>query len=583
MSLDSRRTLAAAVLLTVSLALAVPAAAMATPGLIEKSDSTFRLHPGQDRIKVNIGLTLTNRKPATTTIRPCTAGSSQRCRFRINYFWNEWGNVYIPAGATKVKFSSPGLRTTIEKKTKHWIVYKLSFPNLNFGQTRRIRTTYELQGGKPRSRHRTRVTDAYTYFCWHGEPGDSGRVTAILPPGYEASTFSGKTRTKTNKKGTTIKAAIKGDPSKFYACTDAFKPSKLIETETTSPDGRIVIVQAWPEDPEWSTQMTTAVEDTLPKLEDLIGRPLPLDEVVVREVSRQSLYGYGIQFGVRHAVVRLGEHIDDPTSAPRGLSSVWFNHRKVADTWLSTGLSEWAGNEVSLLGCWPAGEYPGKGKPSLSKWKALKEKPSERLEAIVVWQGNAACSVISDVADEIGKERMQEVIAALLDGTPKYGRQPTERAGKFKKVSWKDWLDAVDEIGLLPSGETDLTVTEQALKDVGIAKGKQLRGRIEARTAYHEVLAALDGTPMPRLINDLMGKWKFKPAMNALPVATATYEAIMANELMADADREAFFDRFESARSLKGLRALAKEAKSFEPSSVEPIEMLPAPAEVELA
>ena len=58
-----------------------------------------------------------------------------------------------------------------------------------------------------------------------------------------------------------------------------------------------------------------------------------------------------------------------------------------------------------------------------------------------------------------------------------------------------------------------------------------------------------------------------QPAMSALPIASQTYDAIMANEQMDDADRKAFLDRFEATGSTKSLRALAKEAKSFEPAS----------------
>jgi hypothetical protein len=570
----TQRTARYAVLIAVVLSLAIPAAAVATPGLTERSDSTFRLHPGQNRIKTDVVITLTNRKPASTSIAPCSAGSAQRCRFRTNYFWNKWGNVYVPAGATKVRFSSPGLRTSVAKKTKHWTSYLLTFPNLNFGQTRRVKVSYELPGGKPRSKHRTRVMDAYTYFCWHGEPGDTGKVSVVLPPGYEATTFFEKIRTKKTKKHTTIIANFKGDPSKVYACTDAYKPSKLLRTELTSPGGQLVTVEGWPEDPEWSEQMAAVVTDTLPKLESLIGRPLPLDDLTIREVSEQSLYGYGSNFGIRHAVVRLGEHIDNTTSAPSGLASAWFNGRKIKDQWLDFALTNWAGNQVSQFGCWPVAEYPGKGKPNLSKWKQLKDKPSETLEAVVDWQYDAACNIIDTVEDQISDEQMHAVLGSLLDGTPKYGPQPAERNGKFRKATWKDWLDAADELGLVPAGVDDLVMAENALKDHGIARARDLKGRAKARAAYHEALATMDGTHLPYIVNDQMGRWKFGSAMKALPIATQTYQAIMANPQMSDEDREAYLVRFVVAKSLKGLRSLASEAASFEPAppDVEPAE-----------
>ncbi|MEA2026663.1 MAG: hypothetical protein U9O18_08220 [Chloroflexota bacterium] len=572
MLVNAHRIALRVLLAALTLTLTLPLAALSADQLAVKSDSDFRLFPGQDRVKANINVSLTNRAAPTYSIGPCTPGSSQRCRFTRTYYYDKFRYIFVPVGATNVKFS-PGVKPRLHKDTKHWKEYEVGFPNLNYGQTRKFKVTYELPGAKPRSKHHTRVMDAYTYFCWHGEPADSGSVTAQLPPGYEATTFYGKTRTKSNKKGTTITGTFKGSPGKFYACTDAFKPSKLLRTDVTSPSGQQVTIEGWPEDPEWSETMVEAIETTLPELEDLIGRPMPLDEVVIREVTEQSLDGYASEFGVRRALIRLGDHIDDPASAPRGLAMAWFNDRRVKDTWLQMGLSDWAGNEVGAYGCWPEGEYPGKGQPKLSKWKRLQEKPSEKQEAIHIWQYHAACNLIEDMADRVGEERMHAVIAALLDGTPKYGPEPTERSSKSKKpATWKDWLDAIDEVGLVPAGETDLTLAEQDLKDAGVATGKQLKGRAKARTAYHDALAGMDGTHMPRLITNAMGKWDFKAAIGALPVAAAAYGEIMANDGMGDADRAAFLADFESAKSLKGLRNLKQKATAFEPTSVEPAE-----------
>jgi len=569
MLLNAHQIALRALLGALVLTLALPLAVLAAGALATRTESTFKLLPGQDRIKVNIGVTMTNRKAPSYTIQACTPGSSLRCRFKQNYYYNEWGWLYIPPGATNIQFSS-SVTKRLDKQTKHWKQFKVSFPNLLYGQTRKFKVSYDLPGGKPRSRHRTRVMDAYTYFCWHGEPGDSGSVTAQLPPGYEATTFGEKSKTKSNKKGTTVKAVFKGSPGRFYACTDAFKPSKLIRTDVTSPGGQQVTIEGWPEDPDWSEAMVEAVDTTLPELEELIGRPMPLDEVIIREVSKQSLYGYGSDFGVRRALIRLGEHIDDPSSAARGLAMAWFNSRKVKDTWLSMGLSRWAGMEVGAYGCWSVGEYPGKGKPRLSNWKHLKSKPTEKQEAVVDWQYDAACNLIEDLADRVGEDRMHDVLNALLDGTPKYGPQPAERSGKYKKATWQDWLDAIDELGLVPAGETDLTMAEQALKDVGVATGKQLKGRADARRACHEALAGMDGTALPRAVNSAMDKWDFKSAMKTLPVATDTFAAIMAADEMTDLDREAFLAEFEATKSIKALHALKGRIATYEPTTAEP-------------
>jgi len=181
MLVNAHRIALRALLGALALTLAFPLAVLAAGSLASRTDSTFKLLPGQDRIKVSIAVTLTNRKAPTYVVQACTPGSSLRCRFKQTWYFNNWRYIYIPPGATDIKFSS-GVTKRLDKQTKHWKQFEVTYPNLNYGQTRKFKVSYDLPGGKPRSRHRTRVMDAFTYFCWHGEPGDSGSVTAQLPP-----------------------------------------------------------------------------------------------------------------------------------------------------------------------------------------------------------------------------------------------------------------------------------------------------------------------------------------------------------------------------------------------------------------
>ena len=392
MLVDTDRSAMRALLTMLALCLALPASA-AADALDVTSNTSYRLNPGQESVSVKVQVRMTNRKAPTFSIEPCSPGSSQRCRFKTTYYWHEWNWVCAPVGARDIR-SSPGVRLRLAKSTKHYKCYRITFPNLHYGQTRRFDVKYTLPGGKPRSKHETRVLDAYSYFCWYGQPGDRGSVSVRMPPGYEATTWWGKTITKSNRKGTTITGRFDGDPGKFYACTDASKPSRMLRTKVKGPDGQRVTIEAWPEDPEWSKTMAEAVERVLPRLERLLGEPMPLDTVTIREVTEQSLDGYGSEFWLRHAIIRLGDHIDSPVNLARGLAMAWFNHRRIRDTWLQIGLSYWAGHKASGEACdWP-GTYPGKGKPKLRTWKRLKERPTEKLEAIVDWQYDAACRIV---------------------------------------------------------------------------------------------------------------------------------------------------------------------------------------------
>lgn len=568
MSASAHRTTVRALIIALGLCLVLPLSALSAGSLAVRTDTAYRLNPGQENISVKASVTMTNRAAPTYSIRPCSAGSSLRCRFQTNYYYNDWGYIFVPVGGTKVRFG-PGVTQRLDKTTKYYKRYRVSFPRLDYGRTRKFSVSYELPGGKPRSKHQTRVLDAYSYFCWHGQPGDSGKVSVRMPPGYKATTWYEQAKTKSNKKGTTITGRVKGNPGSFYACTDATKPNKLLRTKVTSPGGQEVMVEAWPEDPEWSETMSQAVEGILPDLEELIGEPMPLDDVTIREVTKQSLDGYGSSFGLRNAVLRLGDHIDSPGGASRGLAWAWFNNRRIKETWLRQGLSDWAGYKVTDDYCaWP-GTYPGKGKPRLRTWKRLQERPSERQEAIVDWQYDAACQLIQKSANRVGQERMREVVAALVNGTAKYGPQPGPALrAKRKPATWKDWLDAIDEIGMVPSGRSTLTMSEEDVREVGIATAKDLKGRAHTRGLYHEALATMDGTHMPRLVNEAMGRWDWKTARKAIPVATATYAAIAGHKEMIDADRLTFMDDFAASRSFRALRGVKQRALNYVPSDV---------------
>ena len=563
MSATTHATPGRASLVAVALCLVLHASALAGDSLAVKSDTAYRLNPGQENVSVVVDVTMTNRAGPTYSVRPCSAGSSRRCRFKTSYYYDEWGYIYVPVGANKARFSS-GVRARLDKKTRYYRRYQVSFPRLDYGRSRTFTVRYVLPGGKPRSQHETRVLDAYSYFCWHGQPGDTGSVSVRMPPGYKATTWYGQTKTKAARKSTTIDGRVKGNPGKFYACTDATKPGKLLRTKTTSPGGQQVTVEGWPEDPAWSEMMGQAIEDVLPELEELIGEPLPLDKVTIREVTRQSLDGYGSNFGLRNAMLRLGDHIDSPAGAARGLAWAWFNDRRIDEAWLRHGLGDWAGYKAIDEFCtWP-GTYPGKGKPRLRTWKRLKERPTERQVAIVDWQYDMACWLIQKSANRVGTERMREVIAALVNGTTKYGPQPGRAMyTKRKPATWRDWLDAIDEVGMVPAGWSHLTISEQDLRDQGIATRKELKGRAPTRKLYHEALEAMDGTVMPRLVNDAMGRWDWKTARKAIAVSRATHRAIVEHEEMAEADRLSLMKAFAAADSFKALRDVKGRAKSY--------------------
>lgn len=588
--------------LVLALLVAAPPALADSDSLAERSDSRFELLPGQEIVRVKVELTLTSLQPDRVTIGPCPSNPGLRCRLTTRYYTNQWGYVWVPGTATDLAFR--GTSATMEENTGGWRNYLLSFPPLYYRQTRRITVTYDLPNGKPRSANPVRVTDAYAHFCWHGQATDTGTVTALLPKGYEQASYGDKVKVKHTGSGLELRAASTRNPGEFFACTDAFDEQRLITTTTVSPSGRDIVVEAWPEDPDWSTAMTRAVARMVPELETHIGLPIPGDgEVVVREVARQALRGYAGEFISDTDLIRINERYDDQGLLAHELAHAWFNEDISRAEWITEGFVGYLEQAVQNGECLRTS--PTDGSKPLTAWTYLPLRPTDAQEARVDYQYDGACSIHQRIADVIGEDGMRDVMNVLLtdgraygwtppgevaepdasptaspdagaspivaaspapEGTPVVGSQvPSEivpevlapRVGRAKPADWKEWLDVVEEVGLLPAGAADPELAERLLLDWGIAKPKDLKGRDEARAAYHVLLSVLDGRQAPFVVRDLLDRWRFGDAGTAIDAATDVAGTLLASTTtMTAEDAEAAWSAYAAARSVKALRAL---------------------------
>jgi hypothetical protein len=491
------------------------------------STSTFHLNPGKDRVDVAVDMTVTNRMPNTASVGPCAGSPGRTCRNTTRWFVDDFGYFWIQAGARNVKFTGPGVKAQIHSANDGFTNYIVNYSPIWQGQSRTFRVSYNVPAARPRSPNTTRITEAYAHFCWHGQPTDRGSVTARLPRSFEPMTRFGTVSKKRTNKDLTLRAKRDTNMGRFYACTDSFKPNKLVRTETVSPSGQKVIVEGWPEDPAWTEEITAGVASTLPELESIAGTPIPGDEIVVRQVAAQALGGYAGDFDDQSDQIRVGEKYDDPMLVAHELAHAWFSTATVKDTWISEGHAEWMALQANGRACNNPGSYPGKGKPKLSDWQYLGANPSKREEKVVEYQYEAACDIVQQIEWKAGPERLTDITRALLERAPKYGG--TERK-KPPKPDWREWLDAVDELGLVPAGREDLGIAEQLLLKYGVIKPKQVKGRVEARGHYHEALAGPWGEYMPIAVRDLMDDWHFDKAMKAWGTTERALEEAAASD-----------------------------------------------------
>ena len=573
---------------TALVALLVTAMMTVTPAVVsadsdhitEQANVTYSLDRRHERVDVSSSFTITNRIPNTATARFYILG---------------WGPIAVPSYAQDFRVSGRGVKASLRSKDDSLRLYDVHFPRALLGQSRSFKATWTLPSRGANSTNPTRVTDAYAHFCWYGQPVDSGKVTAVLPRDVEAETSGSDVRTTSGSRSTTVSARQKTNLATFGACTDVYDGDLLLHKDFTSPAGHLVTVEGWPDDPTWLSDTSSSVEFALANLESIIGAPIPGSrDILIREAAGNSLGGYGGYFDSNSSVIRVNEVADSPLLLTHEIAHAWFDADHFSAPWLAEGLAEWAARVAIQEPC-SEPSYPGKGTPTLGKWRYLGYKPSKSRSALVDYQYQASCAVMTQVADAIGPDRMRDVIGVLLDGRSPYDRLPEvpstpstpapiatpdivvgqspaviQTGGSIwsptpsnrirtKPVDWRQWLDAVDEIGVTPAGWVGSSLAEALLTAHGIATSRQLRDREATRAAFHALQAVTPGGITPAIVRRLMDDWKYADAQTDIALATAIAATLLVSPLAgSDATSEAWtaYENAKSAADLRGVAAL---------------------------
>ena len=533
--------------------------------LYESSSTTYRLDPARRVVEVRIDLSVTNHIPSATHTIPCPYDRSLNCRQTTTYYIENYGDIWIEDAAHNVHFSGPGGVSGHQvKNLPGFNGYELSFGRINNGQTQHATVTYELPAGGPRQPNNVRIGAAYAHFCMQGQGTDVGTITGILPKGYKPEVTGDPTRTTTRSGSVQVTNVHKTDPIEFTACIDAVDVDKLISTDVVGPDGRDLTIQAWPEDPEWSTSVTASVDAALPALESLIGQPLPGNAaVIVREVASQTEGGYAGDYSSERGTIHVAENWDDPRVISHEIAHAWFNDLTLTPAWLFEGHAEWAARTVTADPCRDPGTYPGKGKVNIGNWLFLPGHPTDLRKSQVDYQYEAACFVMSQVYGAVGPDRAKEALAAILAGESAYQlptsgpapaaspgpsasvgpsasggvvtpsaspTPPTTAGGRGVVVDYRRWLDLVEERALIPASFEDSSVSSTLAQDLlvrfGITSQAQIDQRTVARSAYDALLLGLGELPMPAVVVEAMRAWDFKAAGTAISLTTDVLTAL---------------------------------------------------------
>jgi hypothetical protein len=578
--------------LTLSLTLAAAQQEVAAAGdndhVTEQAAITYQLLRSKHQVKVTAAFRITNLIPDTATVR---------------YYTDDWGYLSVPAYVQGLRVTGTGVRLELAEKENHWRYYVVSFPRIFRGQSVAFQATWTLPSRGAGSTNPTRVTDAYSHFCWYGQPVDSGTVTAVLPHSSYQATSGSPTRTNKRARSSIVAARQGTDMIDFDACTDVYDEAHLIRERFTTPGGHDIVVEAWPEDRQWLTDLTAGIDRSLTRLEGIVGAPIPGKEpTMIREAAGNALGGYGGLFSTDPTGIRVSESWPDPETLAHELAHSWFNRDTLAAPWLSEGLAEWAGQAGVGGWCADPPAYPGKGSPNLGKWPVIDSRSTEAEQRILRYHYQAACAVMTHVADAVGPDRMREVLGVLLDGHSPYDRvsgtvgtapsttapaapsaapdrvggpgpatsalaatgvapgpawSPT-RSGprRTKPVDWRQWLDVVDEIGLAPAGNTDLGFAEQLIRSYGIVKQRDLRGRADARAAFHQLQTLAPNGITPAVLRRALDDWKFRDAQSLTVLAADVAARILGSSQRIAGDADALWARYESAVSARDLRRI---------------------------
>ena len=126
---------------------------------------------------------------------------------------------------------------------------------------------------------------------------------------------------------------------------------------------------------------------------------------------------------------------------------------------------------------------------SLATWQYSRRAPPTQSAAAVQAQYAAACYVVTRVAGAAGRrshDRGPDGAAGRRD--PYADRDPAVKR-TAAVATWKDWLDAVDELALAPAG-AKVDLASNLLLEYGATTDRAtLTRRAAARTVYHALAA----------------------------------------------------------------------------------------------
>ncbi len=501
MSSGACRALVAVLLTLVATTMLTLPAVARTERLREQSTVIYKVDPATGSIDVNIVVKLTNNDDSAFNL-------------------GTWGPIVVEERSTPrvsrgfaVGASSdlPGL----------WRAIEVESPVIpGGGESQNLQIAYTIDARIDQSNRAAqtpaRVGEGYIYFCLVGQDTDIGLVRVEI---------AGKDRYKLTQSGTVMEPTSKGlkstrstTPGEHFTCIEGTVDGNLATTTFIGPGDREIMLQAWPEADNWLDAAEANAEPALDAIQLFLGHDIPGEGPVDHPPGAAPLAGR-LRQCTRHARHRPARRVrrrwrSQPRAGPRLVRDGQL-HRALAarrhgrvDRHLHGRRGLCAGDRRRV----DAG-------PIRLAGRAAHRRRRERRPCHRGAGSGRLRHRQRRRASRMSEAQWREVIGSLLNGETKYIGSSGPAAAPTTRVDFREWLDAVDERGLVPAGKADaayaanleeLDFAQQLLADFGIPTDPlELIKRSEARARYHQFLA--DAAPLgaPLSVREAMDNWLF--------------------------------------------------------------------------
>ena len=369
----------------------------------------------------------------------------------------------------------------------------------------------------------------------------------VVPAGFDMHLDS-PMASKTQGSKLVYTSGNKKKPWELYDCFKGSNESGYTSTPVTTSDGRTVTVESWKEDTTWADAVRASVESDLPALTRVLGAsnlggtasvdghvavggqtavlastaadpnpPLTIREDLASSVKANT-------FDAATGTLRLSEAAATQADVTHLLAALWFDHAVFNPRWMAEGYAAWAEHKagVSTTPCTEPGTYPSAGRTNIGDWTEVRATSSQADRDLAAYRQQAACYLISTVADAIGDTGTQATMAALADGSSAFATAENPLKRKTKSLSWREWLDIVEQRGLIAAG-ADPTLASTLLRTYGVTFDDASLAAHTKAIADYRALTTLTGHPAPPAVIDALVAWDYDAAEAAISSASAAW------------------------------------------------------------